>query len=167
MDTSMTAETSLFYGLFLESVPILIAVKAQMEFVNKYQSVLLQLSRFSNTTRSLSEVPVELWDRIRRELMKLLFKEIELALLSETYCSCCIERVCEHPDLHLITNAFHLDHLKPLECGTEELIDRACFDCNDEFADFFRGSDSSVWKESFGLTKVCRMILTEGDCSSD
>lgn len=163
MNSSPIAQTSLFYGVFLETVPILIAAKAHVNFINQYQSVLLQLSRFSDTRRSMSEVPVELWDRIKSELKALELKEWELDLLAKTYCECCISGVCMYPEEHSLDEKGFEEHIKPFGLSIEERMYRDCWDCRYDFGDYFRGhalESGTTFKVTYGPTEVCMLYLS-------
>lgn len=176
-------KTSLFYGLFLEAVPLLIAAKAQIEYIKRYHSVLLQLStrrsrvstkrrgRSSSSSRIIDELPLEIWDKIKQELLNSLLKECELDLLFKTYCRCCSTKKCSEPGVHSFPDDTFLwswgNHMNDFEENYASRQYRCCEDCRGELDEFFENSEglgtlgTALWKWKYGICKVriCSMYL--------
>lgn len=87
---AVSATSTLFFGIFVESASLLIAAKS-FASTRKYESVFLQLKRAVRSSDSLyARVPLEVWDRIKDQLLELYLDHFTAQFIIRMSCNECV-----------------------------------------------------------------------------
>lgn len=163
----MTTTSTLFYGIFAEAIPLIIATQVYSELAIKLNPIIFQLTRlnrpgstafsYSTNIKSIYRVPLEIWENIRDKLSSILLLETETKFLFELSCSCCQFGVCEDPKDHesfytFINTEHAISPPQTYECFKNQFR-RCCFDSTVEhfrnyLPDFFN------WSSEINITEV-------------
>lgn len=155
-------KSTLFYGLFVPIVNLLIATKSQSEFIKNYNLILLQLIKFNGSNSActtsnnqvLSRIPLEIWERIKDHLLNLILDEVEKSLADYLSCECCRTGECIDFEGHRNELSYSREiHGHPLDLQVEMVGCRQC--CFDSIETRFLLNE---WIEKYHVM-VCSISL--------
>lgn len=150
-----TTVTKLFYGLFVDSGPLLLAAKTYA-YQQRLNLIISQLStNINNSTSVYYRVPSEIWNQIVDEVVQSKLHEFTVELIAKLSCQCCSEGGHFWHDEGCSSEGD--DHMKLLPQTWKEFRFRSCDGCTDRcFGVFDRADD---WLEGFGSSEVISLFF--------
>lgn len=151
---AVSATSTLFYGIFVESASLLIAAKSYASMrINR--AILSEIEYARELSDSVyTRVPLEIWDRIKDQLLELYLDNFTAEFVVRMSCDGCVNSNSQRLDVIDATEDYQVELPNTLEAFREW----QCDDCNNtvEHVGFYSQSD---WLERNGCDMVRFLLI--------